>query len=214
MSVHLFTVTLQSSTELPADAMVNTFYFEGGGSDPDNVGDMLYDFYNVQPTDATFSIAELFTTQALTGVMDVKGYDLAQPRPRAPMFDEQYELEGLGVGEALPTEVALCLSYRAEYASGVPAARRRGRIYLGGFQAGFNTQGRPTASARTTMATSARDLLQAANSAVSWEWQQYSQTLGVGTQVVAGWVDDAWDTQRRRGLPPSQRTTWTATTPI
>lgn len=214
MSVHLFTMTFQSDSELPRDSMVNTFYFEGGGSDPENVGDMLYDFYQEQPTDSTFSIAEAMTTTALTGVVTIKGYDLADPQPRAPIYDDTRTLTGLGVGDALPTEVALVLSYRADYESGVPAARKRGRIYLGGLQAGYNVAGRPTSTLCSNIAKSARDLLVAANSSVSWSWVQYSQTLEVGSAVQAGFVDNAWDTQRRRGTEANDRVTWTATTPV
>lgn len=214
MSVHLFTVAFENDTELPKDNMVNTWYFEGSGSDPENVADMLTDFYTVVPTGGGFGISGYMSEQVLTGEYTIKAYDLADPKPRAPIYTVTRNMPGMSAAAALPSEVALCMSYAAAATSGVPAARRRGRIYLGGFIASANgSDGRPNSALRGDIARAGRDLIQASNASVSWEWQQYSQTNALGNIVASGWVDDAWDTQRRRGEAASSRITFTGGTP-
>lgn len=213
MSVHLFTVTWESETALPKDAMVNTWYFEGSGTDPANVGDMLEDFYNADPSGLGYSIGSYFSDDIVTGDYTIKGYDLADAKPRAPMYESTRSLDTISTGDGLPPEVALCFSYHADYVSGTAPARRRGRVYLGGLATASSSGGRPVGALTLVIAAAGRDLLVASNSAVNWSWVQYSQTTSTGNNVVGGWVDDAWDTQRRRGIDASSRETWTATTP-
>ena len=213
MSVHLFTVTFQSQSEIPADSMVNTWHFEGSGSDPVNVADMLTDFYDAVPTGQTTSIAEKWSSQVLSGNYTIRGYDLADPKPRAPIYEVTRTLTELPSTQPLPTEVAVCMSYHSALASGVPAGRRRGRVYLGGWNENQQSGGRPLPAVRATVAAAGRDLIQASNASVSWEWQQYSPTTGEGNIVVGGWCDDAWDTQRRRGQAATTRTSFTGGTP-
>lgn len=213
MSVHLFTVGFESITELPADTMINTFHFEGSGADYANVADMLTDFYEDVPTGGSDSICTHISSRALTGDITIKAYDLSDPEPRPPVYTNERTLVGLTNSEALPDEVALCMSYHAAPAAGVAPARRRGRIYIGGWVQTACVNGRPTAGVRSVIARSGRDLIQASNASVSWEWQQYSPTLGVGNIVTGGWVDDSWDTQRRRGLASTARTSFTGGTP-
>lgn len=213
MAIFLFTATLGSNTNLPEDAMVNTFHFEGSGSDPENVVDMIQDFYIVVPSGQSTSIATFMTSAALNGDLTVRGYDLSDTPPRAPVIEQERDLTGLGSGDALPTEVALVMSYHAQYASGVQPARRRGRIYLGGFAASINQGGRPGGGLRQAVQRAGRDLIQASNASVSWDWVQYSPTNGTANLVVGGWIDNAWDTQRRRGIAPTSRDTFTGGTP-
>lgn len=213
MALHKFTATFQTFTELPEDSIVNTWWFEGGGGDPENVYDMLYDFYNVVPTGGTLGIGGYMSDDHFTGQVTIKGYNMATPEPRAPMFEQQFEMPVLSTAESLPGEVALVLSYHAQPVSGTPMARLRGRVYLGPFAENTNTQGRPISALRLDIARSARDMLQASNASTSWEWRQNSPTRVASSIVVGGWVDDSWDSQRRRGWQSTTRTTWTGGTP-
>lgn len=213
MSVHLFTITFEATTAIPADNVVNTWYFEGSGTDPQNVGDMLSDFYDVAPTGETVGISSFMSDDALTGDYTIRAYDLSDPEPRAPVYEWESALAGISTQPQLPDEVALVFSYHSALASGVPAGRRRGRIYLGGLRTGAADGARPSAAIRAVMAASGRDLIQASNASVSWQWQQYSRTTSTGNVVVGGWIDDAWDTQRRRGRDASTRTLFTGGTP-
>jgi hypothetical protein len=49
----------------------------------------------------------------------------------------------------------------------------------------------------------------AAIASASWDWVVYSPTDDAYHEVANGWVDNAWDTQRRRGYKPTSRTTFT-----
>jgi hypothetical protein len=40
------------------------------------------------------------------------------------------------------------------------------------------------------------------------EWAIYSPTANLHKTITDIWVDDAWDTQRRRGLAPTTRDTF------
>lgn len=213
MSVHKLLVIFEADSELPADAMVNTLYFEGSGSDPENVFDMVFDFFDADPTGLTSPISEYMSNAALTGQVTFKLYDLADAEPRVPVAEETRTLANISSSAALPTEVALVFSYHSAFTSGTAAARSRGRIYIGGLAAFTNTNGRPASTLTGTMAAAGRDLIQASNASVSWEWQQYSTLTETGRIAVGGWVDNAWDTQRRRGLDSTVRTTFTGGTP-
>lgn len=138
---------------------------------------------------------------------DVKIYDLGDPEPRAPVSEFQWGLTTATSGSPLPTEVALCLSYQAAKMSGQPQARRRGRVYLGSLNAAcVDAQGRPTSTVLTAWAKFGDDLLTASDASADWTWGQRS-TMTVGLAPVAnGWVDNEFDTQRRRGRKPTSRT--------
>jgi len=54
-----------------------------------------------------------------------------------------------------------------------------------------------------------RSLLAPTETAGGWDWVVYSPTNGNTVNVDNGWVDNAFDTQRRRGLAVTARTNWT-----
>jgi hypothetical protein len=213
MPHHLFTTTLDSDTGLPEDGVVNTWHFDGPGADPDNVGDMLHDFFNTVPTGQSVSLASRLSGDLLDGNMTIKGYDMSDPEPRAPVYEDTFTLTGLNTGDPFPPEVALCLSYQGANESGTPQSRRRGRVYIGPWASVADNVGRPSSTTQTILCAAARDLLDAANSALSWTWVQYSPTTTLTTPVVGGWVDNAWDSQRRRGWAPTSRILWSDALP-
>jgi hypothetical protein len=116
----------------------------------------------------------------------------------------------------LPSEIALALSFHAdltgipEHSGGLrPRASRRGRIYLGPFcNMGVVTD---PVTGRTSVPTQMQtDIKQAAHALRVAEpgWCVWSRKLADAFPVVGGWVDDAWDTQRRRGEDPISRSLW------
>lgn len=93
-----------------------------------------------------------------------------------------------------------------------PAARRRGRIYVGPLGASAGTDGaqsvRPSATFMADLGKAFAKfcnevLLQTSGNVCVW-----SKADGAWYAVVGGFVDNAWDTQRRRGLSASARTAW------
>lgn len=217
MAHYLFTVTFDAATNMPADSIVNTWHFDGSGSDYENVADMLTDFYDAVPTGETTSISEFMTQQSINGDYTIRAYDMSDAEPRTPQYEVTRTLVELSNAVSLPTEVSICFSYHAQLVSGVAAARRRGRVFLGGFATSAMEQAlgaaRPKVITMDTIIAAGRDLIQASNASTSWEWQQWSKTADVGNIVVGGWVDNAFDTQRRRGVDATYRLTFTGGTP-
>lgn len=209
MAIFLFTANFPGLSGLPEDVIVNTFHFEGGGADPGNVVDMIDDFYITVPTaGGTSTIASYMSNDSVDDTYTIRGYDLSDPIPRIPVIEESRSLVGLGTTEGLPRELAICASYQATRLSGVNQARRRGRLYIGGLGDAANIDGMVQTAYTTTISRKMSDLRDAAIASVSWSWVVYSPTSSSAAVVDNGWVDNAWDVQRRRGVRPTVRTPW------
>lgn len=208
MPTFQFMTIFTGSTGLAADQMVNTTHWYNGAApvvtDYDNVRDMLRDFYTVAPTGNPI---RTYMSGQLSLTAKVKAYNLDEPKPRAPVYESTFAVSGYGGGSPLPNEVALCLSFEAKRESGELQSRRRNRIYLGPFASGaMGTTGRPSPTTVTDIHNAAKRLHDAAAAAASWDWVVYSTLNNDVMDIQHIWVDDAWDTQRRRGLAPSSRT--------
>jgi hypothetical protein len=106
----------------------------------------------------------------------------------------------------MPHEVALCFSFEAAHQSGEAQARRRNRVYVGPFNYDVaDNAGRPTLELQTMIYDSGMALKSAADASVSWEWVVWSGTNEEAYDVSHIWVDNSFDTQRRRGLAPTSR---------
>ncbi|MCA1705407.1 MAG: hypothetical protein LC808_19980, partial [Actinobacteria bacterium] len=84
-------------------------------------------------------------------------------------------------------------------------------VYIGplGSNAGAITNGdlRPIVGLRNTLVGAATYLRDANN--VEATWSAYSKLAPLDTgAVIGGWIDDAFDTQRRRGLDPTKKDPW------
>lgn len=205
---------------LPEDAIVNTFYFDASADNStvyDNIVGLVAEFYTVGHTGTGSAAVSTWLSSDLTGAWQAKVYDLSDAEPRIPVFEEDGTAT-VGSGQGLPAEVALCLSFQGAQTSGVNQARRRGRVYIGPLDASALTTdpvGKPVQGLIDSLTESgARLITQSAT--ISSEWVVYSPTnhvaLGLanaGTVVTDGWVDNAFDTQRRRGEAPTTRQTFT-----
>lgn len=211
-------VTIPVPSGIPEDAVTNTWYFDGDDGDTDaaywsSVQTLLTTFYQ--------AIDGVIYPNAMTGPATLKIYDMRDPLPRVPEYTTTIALTPT-VGTHLPGEVAICLSYQAAAISGQSQKRRRGRIYLGPLSSTVNdvtgNKSIVTPAACTAIANAAAALENGiANAGVgSTKWAVYSPTTdAVDTldnafnDVEDGWVDNAWDIQRRRGLKATTRTLWT-----
>jgi hypothetical protein len=130
-----------------------------------------------------------------------KAYDLGESPPRTP-FDGGALTVATG-SASLPSEVAICISY---WNGLVPRPRKRGRLYLGPLVQSVidntATVPRVTTTARSTIAGAGSDLI-ADNTVVTWGI--LSEADAVIRTIEHGYVDDAFDIQRRRGEDPSTR---------
>lgn len=204
-------ISLPYTTGLPADLSTNNLYFSTvaapTGAQLVAIENAIVGFFN---NTITTTLAQFISSLvSRTGnACSAKVYDLADPTPRVPIDEWTFTLGAAGGTGVLPEEVAMCLSFRAAYVSGQPPARRRGRIYIGPLQRGASdTAGdRPIASFMTRLLDGAQFLYDTTQAdAVNWVvWSDMDQ---VARLVVSSWVDNAFDTQRRRGLGPTFRQT-------
>jgi hypothetical protein len=111
---------------------------------------------------------------------------------------------GVSGATTAPGEIALCLSFYG----GSNSPRERGRLYLPYYMVNATAPpNRPSTAARTK----AGDLVPilAGLGGVNVDWIVWSPTRKAATKVTNWFVDDEWDTVRRRGLKPSVRTAGT-----
>lgn len=220
MPIFRFDVIIQASSGFPSDAIVNTWHFsKGSGSttDYDNVRDMLADFYASTSTiggSSTQTLASFMPTATTNATALVRAYEVGATPGAPPDYSSSFNLGARNAGTPLPSEVALCISFQAPREDGVNQARHRNRKYLGPFASIANgTDGRPVDNLVRTVVSQGRKLAAASDASVTWEWVIYSPTLGTSIAVDNGWVDNAWDTQRRRGKAPTARTLFTDALP-
>jgi hypothetical protein len=211
-------VVLPYLTNLPQDVATNTFHFDAVSVSP-TVGAQtamarLETFYNeAPPSPAVNPIATYISGVVNRSECRMIAYDLDDPRPRAPIFENEWTL-GSATGTNLPNELAVCASYQADRAAGVPQARRRGRVFIGPLRAAAMASGSasssppPATALMDTLAGAMRRLRLASNGEV--QWVGYSRTSGSAWVPSNGWVDNDFDVQRRREPRPTARTLWSA----
>jgi hypothetical protein len=139
-----------------------------------------------------FSVAQL----------TVKIYDIEGTKPVFPVGTAIVNPGGLSAS-GNPREVALCLSFFADH--NLP--RQRGRLYLPCGAVGATGTGlgvRPSLGQRQKAA----DLVPifAGLGGADVDWIIWSQAAQLAHKVTNWWVDDEWDTVRKRGLRPTTRT--------
>lgn len=207
-------VVLPHVSGVPKDNVVNTFHFSGdmaGEVDHQLVHARIVGFYNTLQSPG-FSVASLLS-RAIDRTLNkakIKTYTLGPGPEGAPDLITSWTPAAPYSQSLLPAEVALCLSYFA----GENSVRRRGRIYLGPLIGDVVDVDATTGRAfvgepmRRTIARSAQGLINAPGNP---SWAVYSRVDNVARLVTGGWVDDAFDTQRRRGERPVVRTALSAT---
>jgi len=186
---------------------VNTWHFKhvlGPPEDFDNVRDMLRDFYTSVASGQATSITEYLSRQSLSGKWTIKAYNLDDVKPRYPVYTSS-DMLTLPNNEAMPTECAMVVSFQAEKVAGEKQARRRNRVYIGPFSTSAIDEGMLAPNLVESTLFAARGLFNAAESSTSWSWKVYSPTDDNELPVNDGWVDNGWDTQRRRGVRATAR---------
>jgi len=194
---------LATDSGLPNDSPVNVWHINAQ-TDPDGYEDFCNDleiFYNDVDTFLSSTLATSGHTMTV--------YDMTDPEPRAPVFVNSFTI-GATNTETLPPEMAVCVSFQGERISGTPQARRRGRIYLGPLGNIMQSATNPVVASTTVsaIATAAGDLLAASIASTSYNWCVFSVADDLLVNVAAGWVDNAFDVQRRRGIEATSRVTY------
>lgn len=201
-------VELRTQTGIPADNIINTFAFQwlgGGAPDFEALVGLIDEFYD--------DIGTTILSNVLAGgglAHQVKVYDLTDPSPRPPVHIGSFTQTG-GTSP-LPAEVAICASFQGIQEAGHPQARRRGRIFIGPLREdtiSTGTDGYPRISntTRSSIATACTNL-QENGATADWVWCVWSRADDQLYSAHDGWIEDEFDTQRRRGPGPLTRTTW------
>lgn len=188
---------------LPEDYATNTWHIDTVDSNP---LEGTVEFFS--DVTAFFLAVDTYLSSELEGTMAYRAYDMSDPEPRVPFYINGSALTP-GTGK-LPSEVALCSSFQGTPASGLVQARRRGRVYIGPLATAAvdAATGRPAAAFLSALSVATDTLAESAAASTEYSWVVFSPTGGLLTTITNGWVDNAFDTQRRRGLAATARTTW------
>lgn len=208
---------------LSRDVTENTFSFFGDTA-----------FSPTLATTLTNRVKDFYNTAALGGASHSVSYYMSPIISRASnactfVVAETNVATGLQVGDSievpwtlgggelsassLPLECAVCVSYSGHPDGGsLPKGRRRGRIYLGPLTITTLSQFTDPSVATTFRNEAAAAAAALASSAdVDGAWVVWSRAANAVTGISEGYIDNEFDTQRRRGNDPTQRTTWVAT---
>jgi hypothetical protein len=202
-------VALQGKLGLPKQQFMNTLHFDVPGIDPAGEAALI------DPVLQAFYKDGANGNQVAQNDHPIRYYDLDDPEPRVPVLETLMDLPAAPNVEGYPSEVALACSYSGAVISGANMARRRGRFYFGPLK---NTSGdlvgnviRPVDNLVACLVAN-MEALEADIDALGagFRWVVYSPTSNSSTPVTNGWVDNAFDTQRRRGEDATARVTWGA----
>lgn len=216
MAHYVAQVSMRYTTGLPQDVVVNSFHFDAVQAQDSltEIVDMVRNFYN-EGDGQVLAIDQYLSSHISRDAAQamIRIYDWGLPKPRPPLVEAELGLADAMHGNSLPLEVALCASYAAAPVAGIPRARMRGRIFLGPFIANANVSspgepGRPSANLISDIRDACIRLVTESSEEGLPKWSVYSRVNDELYQISHGWVDDEWDTQRRRQVKASQRLTW------
>jgi hypothetical protein len=156
------------------------------------------------------AMAGLFPSTVATSGHTLRCYNLADPEPRAPVYESTWSFSGALSGSSSPPELCIVTSFQGERVSGLLQARRRGRMYIGPLDASVVDVGRFSPTDTGTVATATKALVDAINAITDHRFCVYSRADDAFVEVDNGWVENAVDVQRRRGLAATARSTWLA----
>lgn len=205
-------VILRTTDNIAANFATNTFHFDID-EDPglDNDKERICD---EEITPAIAALYDSFRASTLGGLQigghRIKYVDIDDPAPQYPFVESVWDFPS-GVAQVLlPSEVCIASSFEGVRVAGVNQASKRGRLFLGPLNVNANDNGRVDAAARTAIANGFKAFKDSTDDAgfSGWIWTVYSRKLDIMTPVVMGHVDNAFDTQRRRGVSSTARTVW------
>lgn len=214
-------VTIPAVSGVARDAVKFDFAFSNPSS---SLHTNIVTFFSyVNPTWSTSISAFLSPTLAHTSagcllqLYDLTGHLDGSATGHPPYEQDTFTLPG-GGGSPLPSELAVVLSYHADF-TGIPEhgphtrprSRYRGRLYIGPMAS--STLASDSTTHRASVAQNVRETIAAGAghfSSLEPTWSVWSRKDATMRQITQGYVDDAWDVQRRRGEDPIARTFWNA----
>ena len=213
-------------TGLPRDVSVASFHFEARAGEIDVEAAATYwgpkveDFFNAN---FTSGIGDSYVGGWLSNVIDrsnatITGYEHDAAHSLGdPLFENTWTLSPEFSDNSMPLEVALCTSMLSVTQGLNPGHGRseRGRLYIGPLNQDVIA---PTSGALPfpaphfitglTASTTALAAYNLDSADEEGEWVIWSRKLHTTSAIVAGFVNNDFDTQRRRGVRATARTTW------
>lgn len=186
------TIRVVATGRLPGgETWVNVFHFAGLDANSAHAAarEKVKTFYlAIQNTTGSGWALERLVSYWVTG----QGAGLVA----APRGEVGENLAGTSGGANMPNEVSLVISWQ----TALPGRSGRGRTYLAGFTEGGNTgaasePARPEPNVVTVIVPAAEGL---ATAGAEVSLVVFSQKNGTEALVTGGYVNDEWDTQRRR----------------
>lgn len=214
---------MQAATGLPEDAVVNDWAFRLIAGGAPSAGDLaaiagvVGNFYRAgaAAADRVGNYISDVINRAVTHEIQVFSISAGG----SPIYSEAWlGPVAAALGAPLPNEVAGVLSFHGDLTTVVeeagatrPRARRRGRVYIGPLiqSAITNATPPPLAPAFTLAMRANATVMYDAAEAAGWRWSVWSRADDELYPVVAGWTDNAPDTQRRRGQDATLRNVFT-----
>lgn len=195
-------VVLRTVDNVPENYVTNSFaLWTDSGADTSATETALIAFYN--------AIKGMYSGLVAGTGHQIRWSALPGTPPNYPFRITTWDFSGPAPsGATLPSEVACVLSFQGSKAAGFPQARRRGRIYLGPLVNTMNVNGRPDSGTRTNVANHASTLKTALAAPGGQHWAVWSVADQATVEIQDGWLDDAFDTQRRRGVRLTSRIVW------
>lgn len=203
MGMYRAQVVLRTTDNVSENFITNSFAFETTGGtllDTAAMTTAIKDLYDDLVSYYSVSVAQ-------NGHL-IKYYVLPGTPPNYPFEEDTFNLAAPPAGSGLPAEVSLVISFQGERQAGFPQARRRGRLYFGPFDTSGMDDQRPLATMVSNFATAAATFKSNVMAEPGHFWAVWSSLDQQTVIVDNGWVDNAWDTQRRRGLKATSRTTF------
>jgi hypothetical protein len=205
-------VVLPYTTGLPRDVAMNTWHFDCDESPSLEASTtaMVNGLINFYTGDVIVAGLSAWLSETIDRGSDrcrVNVYEVGTVGP--PLASVPFTVDDpIGTAGSLPLEVAVCLSYVAG-GSGLPAGRKRGRVFIGPLTVGSldNDDQQipfPDNTLREYLTDGAEDLM--ALEADGAHWIVYSRASAASAgSVTRGWVDNEFDTQRRRQRESTSR---------
>lgn len=218
-------VTLHKKSGIPADSSMNVWHFiaPSGAPTTPQFGDMMNiikDFYDnlsfeLSSTHAGGATPIFIEFTKLTAEKPAAGSGLGPP-----IINGAVAWQTVPAQNGYPAEVCTCVSLDGTTTSDSeggttgphPAARKRNRKYIGPLATGVGApdattnEVRPTVTWRTQLAQAVLDILITKALTKGWSLVGFSPKNWQTFPVHNVWVDNAFDTQRRRGEAPSIHT--------
>jgi hypothetical protein len=196
MAEYTAQIVLQDVSGLPRDNSVNVYHFTSGANTGTET--LATDLRNAYQTHLVSNAAILGGVNKIT----CKIYDAQSAPPNAPLESVEVTVSPQPGG---PREVALCLSQKGSPQLGTAPAGQlptwRGRTYIGPLSAGQLGTVRPGVIIKDQL--KALGIAIAAAGGEGFLWSCGSALV----PVQSIFIDDEWDTQRRRGYRPITRVT-------